>query len=96
MSASARYVIVLGAPLAMPWPGPHVDRYVALLTVLVNAFAEGADIAFWGLWVVLWLAYATAWLVLLSLVRNRPCPRHMPRTGDRGRRVQDPGAGSPD
>jgi hypothetical protein len=69
MSVTARCVIVLGAPLAMPWPGPHVDRYVALLTVLVNASAEGADIDFWGLCVVLWLAYATAWLVLLNLVR---------------------------
>jgi hypothetical protein len=46
-----------------------VDGYVALLRVLVNASAEGADIAFWGFWFVLWIAYATAWLVLLGLVR---------------------------
>ena len=69
MSVTARCVVVLGAPLAMQWPGPHVDGYVALLRVLVNASADGADIAFWGFWFVLWIAYATAWLVLLGLVR---------------------------
>lgn len=69
MSVTARCAIALGAALAMPWPGPHVDVYVALLRILVNAYAEGADVAFWGLWVVLWIAYATAWLVLPGLVR---------------------------
>lgn len=69
MSLIARCVFALCMPLAMPWPGPHMDRYTALLLVAVNAPAEGAGAAFWGLWAALWAAYAAGWFILLSLAR---------------------------
>jgi hypothetical protein len=73
MNRIARSIIALCAPLTMPWPGPHVDRYAALLLVAINAPAEGVSPAFWELWAVLWIAYAVFWFVLLLLVRRLWC-----------------------
>ena len=73
MNRIARSIIAFCAALAMPWPGPHVDRYTALLLVAIKAPAAGVSPAFWGLWAVLWIAYAVSWFVLLLLVRRLWC-----------------------
>jgi hypothetical protein len=55
------------AALLTPWIGPHVDGYLPLVGVLVQARSNSADWAFWAIaGVLLCVAYGV-WFGLLSL-----------------------------
>lgn len=61
-----RWWLALLAALLTPWIGPHIDRYLPIGWLLLQARAEAPDAGFWvmagGL---LGVVYVT-WLVLLS------------------------------
>ena len=59
-------VAVLGA-LALPFPGAHVDRYVALGWVLARA-EGGAAAGFWGVAAALLAAYTLATRAALAAI----------------------------
>lgn len=61
-----RWWLALIAALLTPWIGPHIDHYVPVGWLLLQAGAETADAGFWIIAsVLLALGYA-AWLLLLS------------------------------
>jgi hypothetical protein len=73
MSFSGRAVRMGGTlafALAMPLPGPHIDGYLPMGIVATLAWADGADAAFWGLWSLLWAAYASVGWGLAVLLRR--------------------------
>lgn len=61
-----RWWLAAVASLLTPWPGPHIDRYLPVGWLLLQATDESADAGFWLLAAaVLAIAYAV-WLLLLS------------------------------
>lgn len=61
-----RWWLALVAVLLTPWIGPHIDRYVPIGWVLLQASAETPDLGFWIIaGVLLCIAYVV-WFALLS------------------------------
>jgi hypothetical protein len=61
-----RWLLAFVAALLTPWIGPHMDRYVPIGWVLIQAGSEKPDAGFWILaGAFLLIAYA-AWLLLFS------------------------------
>ena len=61
-----RWWLALVAALLTPWIGPHIDRYLPVGWVLLQAGAEKPDPGFWVIaGVLLCIAYVV-WLGLLS------------------------------
>jgi arginine exporter protein ArgO len=61
-----RWWLSLVAALLTPWIGPHIDRYVPVGWLLLQAGAETADAGFWIIaGALLALGYAF-WFLLLS------------------------------
>jgi ABC-type Fe3+ transport system permease subunit len=61
-----RWWLALVAALLTPWIGPHLDRYVPVGWVLIQARAEAPDAGFWIIASVLLVLGYTAWALLLS------------------------------
>lgn len=59
--------VALMMGLLMPWPGPHIDRYVSLAEVAINARGQDVEPAFWLFWGVLWITCSALWLGCLML-----------------------------
>jgi heme/copper-type cytochrome/quinol oxidase subunit 2 len=63
-----RWWLALLAALLTPWLGPHIDDYLPVGWLLLQAHAEAPDAGFWVIaGVLLGVAYV-AWLVLLSAI----------------------------
>ena len=62
-----RWWLALAAALLTPWIGPHLDGYLPLGWVLLQARSNSPDAGFWAIaGVLLCVAYG-AWFGLLSL-----------------------------
>ena len=70
MKLLLRLVVALGMALLLPFPGPHIDRYVRVAAVLFRRDALDADAGFFVLTGVL-LAVYTLVLFALSLLLFR-------------------------
>lgn len=79
-----RWWLALVATLLTPWIGPHIDRYVPVGWLLLQADAETADAGFWILaGALLALGYGV-WFLLLSGIaawRSRRRRRHPGSSG---------------
>ena len=79
-----RWWLALVAALLTPWIGPHIDRYLPVGWLLLQASAEAPDAGFWVIaGVLLCLAYV-AWLVFLSGVAAWFAHRRRDRGSPRG------------
>lgn len=73
--ALVRFAFSLLIALVLPFPGPHIDKYIPIARVLAPDVSAGAD---WGFYLILALAligYATVVFGLLTFVswrRSRP------------------------
>lgn len=79
-----RWWLALVAALLTPWIGPHIDRYVPVGWLLLQAGADTTDAGFWiiaGL--LLALGYGV-WLLLLSGVAALLSPRPRERESSNG------------
>ena len=75
-----RWWLALVAALLTPWIGPHIDRYVPIGWVLLQAREETPDLGFWVIaGVLLCLAYV-AWVVFLSVIAAWPARRRSAAT----------------
>lgn len=63
-----RWWLALVAALLTPWIGPHIDRYLPVGWVLLQANAEAPDVGFWVIAGVLLCVAYVVWLVLLSVI----------------------------
>ncbi|HEV7241911.1 MAG TPA: hypothetical protein VGQ36_21955, partial [Thermoanaerobaculia bacterium] len=72
MRILVRLVIALAIALLLPFPGPHVDRYVSIASVLFRRDALQADVGFFVLAVAAIAVYTGVVFGLLLLVRKRP------------------------
>lgn len=57
--------------LLLPFPGPHVDRYVPMIWAALQAPGASADLVFWVGWMGLWLAYGTPWYLLFLWIERK-------------------------
>lgn len=63
-----RWWLALVGALLTPWIGPHIDRYLPVGWVLLQANAEAPDVGFWVIAGVLLCVAYVVWLVLLSVI----------------------------
>src|SRR5688572_7389116 len=75
MRILVRLAIALGIALLLPFPGPHVDRYVPIASVLFRRDALEADAAFFVLAGVVIAVYTGVVSLLLLLIRRRSARR---------------------
>lgn len=73
MSDRRRITIRIGVAAliagAMPWPGPHADRYLSLVAAALGSRSASPDAAFWTWVALLWIAYALIWVLALAVLR---------------------------
>jgi hypothetical protein len=62
-----RWWLALLAAVLTPWVGPHLDRYVPVGWVLLQAASESVDAGFWLLAGVLLAVGYGIWFALLTL-----------------------------
>lgn len=80
-----RWWLALVAALLTPWIGPHIDRYLPVSWVLLQASTEAPDVGFWVIaGVLLGVAYAV-WLALLSVIAALLAHRQGNRGSSNGR-----------
>jgi hypothetical protein len=80
-----RWWLALIGLLLTPWIGPHVDRYLPLGWLLVQAADGSADAAFWVVASILAAAgYGVWFLVLTLLAKALARARRVPGAVDRG------------
>lgn len=70
MKILVRLLIAFAIALLLPFPGPHVDRYLPIAAVLFRRDAAGADAGFFVLTGIM-IAIYTAILFGLSLLVAR-------------------------
>lgn len=61
-----RWWMSVVATLLTPWVGPHIDRYVPVGRVLLQAGAADADRGFWVIAAVASCVYGLVWFGLFS------------------------------
>jgi hypothetical protein len=72
MRILARLAAALAIALLLPFPGPHVDRYVPIAAVLFRRDALQADAGFFVLTAILLAVYAgVVFALLLWITRTR-------------------------
>lgn len=72
-----RWWLALLAALLTPWVGPHVDRYVPFGWVLLRAFRESPDAAFWVIAGGFLLLLFGIWLLIITWVLRRFQPKRI-------------------
>jgi hypothetical protein len=78
MKIVARLVAALAFALLLPFPGPHVDRYTPVASVLFRRDALDADAGFFvliGVVIAIYTAIVFGGLSLLRLALNRRTAR---------------------
>jgi hypothetical protein len=66
--ARHRWWLALPAALLTPWIGPHIDRYLPLGGLLLEARKGGTDLGFWILAAGLLVIAYLVWLLILSAI----------------------------
>ncbi len=79
---SLMWVLGVAGGLAVPFPGPHVERYVSLIVVAARA-PDDASHAFWLLFGLLWAGGALA-ICGLGVIGARVFRRFRPKSGRPG------------
>ena len=69
MRTTALLVIAFAVALLLPFPGPHVDRYVPIASVLFRRQALHADAGFFVLTGVVLAVYTAVVFLVLLLIR---------------------------
>jgi hypothetical protein len=71
MKILARLLIAIAIAFLLPFPGPHIDRYVPVASVLFRRDAFEADAGFFVVAATVIVVYTGVVFGLLLLVRKR-------------------------